>query len=125
MEKLSSKRDIGQSLEEFACAKLREQGLKIIERNYLCKMGEIDLIARDNSQLIFIEVRYRKSNIYGGSLESISLKKQQRIIKTAFHYLQKQNLLNKIACRFDVIALSGSFNKLEYNWIKAAFDLSR
>ncbi len=119
--KASNKREFGESLEKLAAQQLVQQGVKIVAENYLCKMGEIDIIARDNQDLVFIEVRYRKSDAYGGSLASVDKKKQQRVILAASHYLQKHKLTNKIACRFDVIAITGSLNQLRYNWIKGAF----
>ena len=117
-----NKTQIGNLLETFASEKLATEGLKIILRNYSCKMGEVDLIAKDRDSLVFVEVRYRKSDSYGGSIASVTKKKQKRIILAANHYLQKHNLINKLACRFDVFAISGHLDKLNYNWIKAAFD---
>lgn len=116
-----SKRAFGENLEKLAAQQLSRQGLKIVAENYLCKMGEIDIIARDNQDLVFIEVRYRKSEAFGGSVASVDAKKQKRVILAADHYLQKHKLTNKVACRFDVFAITGSLNKLSYNWIKAAF----
>ena len=119
-----NRRDVGDKHEKFACEVLNEHGLQIIAQNYLCKMGEIDIIARDKDQLVFVEVRYRKSELYGGSLESVNPKKQKRIILAANHYLQKHNLTNKIACRFDVFAITGNLNKQRHDWIKGAFQAS-
>lgn len=85
-------------------------------------MGEIDIIARDKQDLVFVEVRYRKTEAFGGSVASVNKKKQKRIVLAASHYLQKYNLTNKIACRFDVFAITGSLDQLNYNWIKGAFN---
>lgn len=106
----------GVQSENFACQFLIKQGLQLIEKNYHCKNGEIDLIMRDQSTLVIVEVRFRKSNKYGSAEESITLRKQSRIIATAQHYL----LVNKVnsAIRFDVIAMSGDN---DINWIKNAF----
>ena len=120
-DKQISKREFGNKLEDFAAKQLTQQGLKIISQNYLCKMGEVDIIARDKNDLVFIEVRYRKSEQYGGSLASVDSKKQRRVSMAANHYLQKHKLTNKVACRFDVFAVTGIFNHFEYQWIKAAF----
>lgn len=116
-----NKREFGEKLETFAAEKLSDYGLEILTRNYLCKMGEIDIIARDSQNLIFVEVRYRKNDAFGGPIASVNRKKQQRVILAAGHYLQKHQLTNKVACRFDVFAITGSLNQLDYNWIKAAF----
>lgn len=121
-KKQNNKRAFGEGLEKRAVKYLTEKGLRIIAENYLCKMGEIDIIARDNQDLIFVEVRYRKSDLYGGSAASVDKKKQKRIILAAEHYLLKHKLTNKVACRFDVIAITGSLEHLDFNWIKAAFD---
>jgi len=116
------KRAFGETLEKCAVKFLTERNLSIVTENYLCKMGEIDIVARDNHDLVFIEVRYRKSNLYGGSAASVDKKKQKRIILAAEHYLQKHKLTNKVACRFDVIAITGNLDNLDFNWIKAAFN---
>jgi len=120
--KHKTKREFGNQLEEFAARTLTEKGLNIVSQNYLCKMGEIDLIARDQRDLVFIEVRYRKSESFGGSVASVNKKKQRRIILAANHYLQKHQLANKVPCRFDVFAITGTIQQLEFNWIKGAFN---
>lgn len=119
-----SRREVGDKHELFASKVITREGLKIVAKNYLCKMGEIDIVAKDNQDLVFIEVRYRKSNSYGGSKESVNRKKQERIILAATHYLQKHKLTNKVACRFDVFAITGMMNQLKFEWIKGAFHSS-
>jgi putative endonuclease len=128
LNKRTEKRLIGDCLEEKAVSYLCSLGLKIIAQNYLCKMGEVDIIAREESTLVFIEVRYRKDNHFGGSAFSVNLRKQKRIAKAAAHYLQSHRLTNKIACRFDVMAIEGkiafeqTLTSSQLNWIKGAFD---
>jgi putative endonuclease len=121
-KKTENKKELGAELEKFASDELVKKGLEIVTYNYLCKMGEIDIIAKDHSDLVFIEVRYRKNNLFGGAVTSVDYKKQKRIINAAQHYLQKHKLTNKMACRFDVFAITGNLNQIEYNWIKAAFN---
>lgn len=116
-----NKREFGAELEIYACEQLKKSGCKIIQQNYLCKLGEIDIIAQDNQCLIFVEVRYRKQSIFGSAAESVNLKKQQKIIRAASLYLKSKNLTNHTHCRFDVFAIDGNLQKLDYNWIKAAF----
>lgn len=116
-----SKRAFGEQLEKLAISELSRQGLKIIAQNYLCKLGEIDIIARDKNDLVFVEVRYRKNQNFGGAVASVNKKKQERVVRAANHYLQKHKLNNNIACRFDVIAISGQAHNLTFDWIKAAF----
>lgn len=101
----------------MACQYLTQSGLKLIEKNYSCALGEVDLIMQDTGNtLVFIEVRYRKNTLYGGAAASVTKSKQQKLIRTAQHYLQKQRYLP--ACRFDVIAVENN----QINWIKNAID---
>lgn len=70
--------EIGKLIEDNACDYLEQQGLKLLTRNFLCKMGEIDLIMRDKDDLVFIEVRYRQSDDYGDGVESITWHKKKK-----------------------------------------------
>lgn len=121
---------IGNQIESLVCDYLRQQKLKLITRNYRCRLGEIDLIMYDQSTLIFIEVRYRQHRNFGSSLESVNLIKQNKIIKTAEYYLLSQQLSEKMACRFDVVGVKPTTEKLtniskldsaQVEWIKNAF----
>ena len=111
----------GQVAENKAEKFLSKQGLILIQKNFHCRYGEIDLIMRDKETLVFVEVRFRHNNHYGGSVESITAIKQSKLIKTAQNYLMK-NKLGDIACRFDVIGLSGSLKKPEIKWIVNAIN---
>ncbi len=106
----------GENAETFAEQYLVQQGLQPVTRNYRCKQGEIDLIMQDKGTLVFIEVRYRKSDRYGSAAESVTSRKQSRIIAACNHYL----INHKINCpmRLDVVAISGD-NAI--NWIPNAF----
>ena len=111
----------GHETESFACDFLKRQGLKFIERNFRCRYGEIDLIMRDSDTLVFVEVRYRNNNNFGGAVSSITAAKQKRLQTTAEIYLQKTS--NSTAhVRFDVIALADSNTpeQFEVEWIKNA-----
>ena len=121
MFKKLNKREFGNQLESFACQQIKKHGCSIEQTNFNCKLGEIDIIAKDKDTLVFVEVRYRKLNAYGGAIESVDTKKQGKIIKTASLYLQQHKLTNKVACRFDVFAIEGDPQRLNYNWIKDAF----
>nr|WP_196138511.1 YraN family protein [Aliikangiella sp. G2MR2-5] len=116
-----NKREFGSKLESFAEQTLKKQGLSIIERNFLCKLGEIDLIAKDGETLTFVEVRYRKQASFGGALASVDRVKQKKLINTAQFYLQQKKLVNRVSCRFDVFAIEGPLDKLQFDWIKNAF----
>lgn len=119
---------IGQHAETACCQYLQEQGLTLLDKNYRGKRGEIDIIMQDSDVLVFIEVRFRKNNHYGGALASITPKKQQRILATAEQYLQHEtNIKNG---RIDVVAmtkkpqntLSSHLDKnYDFEWIKNAF----
>ena len=107
----------GATAELQALNYLQQQGLRHLDSNYRCKMGELDLIMQHGKILVIVEVRYRKSNQYGGALASITSQKQQRIIAAAQHYVIIKQFTH-LPLRFDVVALSGG-NTLQ--WIKDAF----
>jgi len=114
-----SARQIGRFVEQNVCDYLLQQGLKLITQNYSCELGEIDLIMQDQDTRVFIEVRYRGHGEHGNALESVTYKKQRKIIRTAHYYLLENNLLDQIPCRFDVIAWDKNPAKIQ--WIKDAF----
>lgn len=118
----SPKQKVGYAAEQLACDYLVKQGLLLIEKNYRSQRGEIDLIMRDENMLVFVEVRYRKNDMYGGALESINWHKQQRIISAAKNYLIRFRLSEVHPCRFDVVAISGNLNFPDIEWIIQAFD---
>lgn len=109
----------GKQAETAACQYLKKQGLAILTTNYSCRIGEIDIIARDKNSLVFIEVRFRKNSSHGSGLESVTYRKQQKIRRTAQLYLLQEKLTDKIPVRFDVIGVSGQ--PLEFEWIRNAF----
>lgn len=106
---------LGQEAEDLAAGYLQGQGLKLVTRNYRCRMGEIDLVMNDRGTLVFVEVRMRKSGYFGGAGASITAHKQSKLIRAAQHYLQQQAF--QPPCRFDALLLDGG--KME--WIKDAF----
>jgi putative endonuclease len=107
----------GQQGEQQALEFLQSKGLRLQERNFRCKTGEIDLIMRDDESLVFVEVRFRQSNDFGCALETVTLKKQRKLLATANFYLQIKRLDS--ACRFDIVALNG-FGSTPIEWIKNA-----
>jgi len=109
----------GQVAEQLACDYLIKNGLRLIDKNFHSRYGEIDLIMQHQNALVFIEVRYRKNQNYGGAKESVTLAKQKKIQKTALSYMQKQG--REYNARFDVIAMSGENQNLSIEWIKNAF----
>ena len=111
----------GQLYENRARRFLQRHGLRDFQTNYHSRMGEIDLIARQGDVLVFIEVRYRQHQKHGTAVETVSFQKQQKIRRTAQHFLQKNGLTYKTCCRFDVIGITGCPDRLKYQWIKNAF----
>ncbi|MFV1922635.1 MAG: YraN family protein [Methylotenera sp.] len=113
-----NKNNAGLTAETIAATFLQNKGLKLVAQNYHCRFGEIDLIMKDASTLVFVEVRLRTNLQFGGAGASITLQKQKRLIATAQHYLQPNN---NIDCRFDAVLM----NKADLNhveWVRNAFD---
>lgn len=113
----SAQQKTGAAAESLAAEYLTARGLRIIERNFRVRGGEIDLIANDKGTLVFVEVRLRSRNDFGGAGASITFTKQQRIILAARHYLQ---IHGERDCRFDCILLNG-LNIDTIEWITGAF----
>lgn len=111
----------GQQAEDLACRYLQAQGLQVLERNYRCTRGEIDLIMEDTQGIIFVEVRYRRDLRFGSSAESVDYRKQAKLISTALNYLQQHKSAARRPSRFDVIALSPGVGHDQVEWIKDAF----
>ena len=109
----------GKNAEDRARRHLEQQGMRLLESNYRCRLGEIDLIMQDGEALVFIEVRYRKSAAFGSALESVTHQKQRRLLATANHYLQQHR--PAAPCRFDVVGISGPGSVAHIEWIKDAF----
>lgn len=114
--RLPSKSD-GAIYEQQALAFLQKQGLLLVCQNYYCRYGEVDLIMSDQDCLVFVEVRYRKHQSFGGALASITAAKQQKLIKTAKHYLSQ--LSTQPYCRFDVVTYNNQ--SAQPQWIQDAF----
>ena len=110
---------VGTQAETLAEHFLQQQGLTTREKNYRCKLGEIDLIMTHNNELVFVEVRLRNHRQFANAAESVTIRKQTKIIKAAQCYLQQHHLTNTAHCRFDVIAFSDINSAPE--WIKSAF----
>ncbi len=113
----------GARAEQWACEWLRRNGLRIKTCNYRTRRGEIDIIAEDGDTLVFVEVRLRANQKFGGARESITPRKQQRIIRASQHYLQQQPGGGSRACRFDTICIGPKTGAAENEteWIKDAF----
>ncbi|MCC7462021.1 MAG: YraN family protein [Gammaproteobacteria bacterium] len=110
----------GAAAEERAARHLTEQGLEVLLRNWRCRLGELDLIARAGAVLVIAEVRCRTHGDYGGAAASVSIAKRQRIVRATRHLLMLRPELARLPVRFDVIAIDGEAGHLE--WIRGAFD---
>ena len=110
----------GATHEDTAAELLRKRGLKIITRNFHCKMGELDIIAL-GTHLHFVEVRYRSSDKFGGAAASVTRNKQMKLRRTAEFFLQRHPRFRKHRAQFDVITVSGTNYPPNIDWIESAF----
>lgn len=107
--------EIGKKYESQAAEFLEKQGYLILERNFQCRQGEIDLIGKEGEYLCFIEVKYRKSSNYGTPLEAVTKAKQRKISKAALYYLMKKGYPEDTPCRFDVVGMTAHKAELVRN----------
>lgn len=105
-------RETGTQKEQLAAAFLIKKGFQILESNYRCRQGEIDLIATKDQQVHFIEVKYRKNTAYGYPAEAVDVRKQNKICKVSDYYRMTHPRMEAYGCHFDVIAILGE--DLEY-----------
>lgn len=109
---------MGGHYEDRAAVFLEKKGLRVIERNFRCRIGEIDLIAKDGTYLVFVEVKYRHTSESGRAASAVNRRKQSVISRTAKVYLLSRGYGEDTDCRFDVVAFDGE----NLHWIKNAFD---
>ena len=117
---MDNRRSLGNRGEDLAAAALKKQGYKVLERNYRTPLGEIDLIARHQGVLVFIEVKTRTSARFGVGQEAVHYGKQARYRKLADYYLKKKRL-GEIAVRFDVVGILWQDGKPQVEGIQGAF----
>lgn len=110
-----NKRKVGAFYEKAACEYLERQGILIIQKNYRCKMGEIDIIGRQGNCVIFFEVKYRKSQVYGQALAAVNYEKQKTMCKCAAIYCMQHPWVQEI--RYDVIGITDT----KIDWVQNAF----
>jgi len=121
VEKDTQKIATGKEGEKLAAAFLKKSGYKIVEVNYHCPIGEIDIVARDKNEMVFVEVKARKSSALGYPEEAVGVKKQKKMSQLALWYLQKKKLSNARA-RFDVVAILMLPSGNDIRLIRNAFD---
>jgi putative endonuclease len=116
------KKELGKKGEEKALRFLKKKGYRIIEQNYVCKLGEMDIIAKEKDTLVFIEVKTRTSTEFGPPQLAVNSSKQRQLSKVALNYL-KEKKLEDVKARFDVVAILLGTEGEEIELIKNAFDL--
>ena len=113
-----NRRKEGAYYENLVAEYLKTQGYEILEKNYRCRIGEIDLIAKEGETLVFVEVKYRRDDKMGNPKEAVDRKKQKKISMTAAYYLMRKCGRMDIPCRFDVAAVLGE----QIEVVKNAFE---
>lgn len=116
--------ELGRQAESLACEHLQRQGMRLLASNWRCRRGELDLVMLDGDTVVFVEVRCRRHQAWGGALESVDRQKRQRLAAAAEHFLQQEARWSRHPCRFDVIAVqpSAGDSPAQLNWIPNAFD---
>jgi len=112
----------GLRYEDRARAYLQDRGLYLLQQNFSCRFGEIDLIMRDRDSICFIEVKFRESMAYGGAASAIPISKQRKLVKTALFYIAGHRQLTRLGLRFDAFLIQRQQAGDErIDWIKNAF----
>ena len=119
----NTRQRFGEQGESLAVWYLKKNGYKILEQNYRTKLGEIDIIAKENKTLVFVEVKSRKSIRYGNPKWALTPKKQRKISMVALTYLKATNQSN-IKARFDVVAITANQDEPKIENVKNAFELA-
>lgn len=113
---------VGARLEQIALDHLRKAGLKLVARNFRCRVGEIDLVMLDQACLVFVEVRYRKPSRFASALESVDEHKQRKLAKAALFFIGRHQAFREHTLRFDVIAFDGpAYDRYTLQWLRDAF----
>lgn len=110
-------RETGTEREQQAAEYLKRHGMRIVEKNYRCNLGEIDLIGYHQGYLVFVEVKYRSGTVKGYAVEAVDGRKQRKICRIADYYRNSHRIGVQVGVRYDVVAIQGE----EINWIPNAF----
>jgi putative endonuclease len=112
----------GRQAEDRALTALQAQGLRLLQRNYRCPQGELDLVMEDDGALVIVEVRYRRECGFGNAAESVGAGKQRKLLLAAQHLLQQDARLRRKPLRFDVFAITEQRDgSADSEWIRDAF----
>ena len=112
----------GADFERRAEAELVRAGLRPLARNYTTRYGELDLVMREGDTLVFVEVRYRVRAGHGDALASVTVAKQQKLVRTAQLWLAEHPALGRLTCRFDVVSYDGEETQARMQWLRGAFE---
>lgn len=107
MTSLDPRKLFGQAGESAAEAYLRRKGYRILARNLRSPLGELDLVAEDGQVMVFVEVKARRTDVFGGAIYAVHHRKQEKLIQLAAQYLARHHIKDRL-CRFDVVLLQGS-----------------
>ncbi len=113
---------LGEKGEDIALKRLKSIGYEILEKNYRCPFGELDIIARDDDYIVFIEIKTRKNRSTAYAKEAITPKKKKRLYQCALYYMKNHELMENRA-RFDVVAINMNNDKMDFEIIQNAFDI--
>lgn len=116
-------RAAGAQFEQRACKELQRAGLKLLDRNFTTRHGEIDLVMLDGDTIVFVEVRHRGRTTHGCATESITASKQRKLIAAAQWWLQTHPAQANWPCRFDAVGYDGSSTTARMQWLKNAFEV--
>lgn len=120
---LNRQQQFGKKSERLAAEYLKRKGYRIIETNYRCSVGEIDIIAREKGTLVFVEVKARRSSRFGSPKGAVTPAKQRKISMAALDYL-KRNGQSDARARFDVVAIDTETGRFDIEVVKNAFELA-
>jgi putative endonuclease len=113
---------LGRRGEDLACRHLEACGLRLLERNYRCRAGEIDLVMLEGSVLVLVEVRSRSTAGHGSAASTVGARKQQRFIRAARHLMLRRPAWRRLQARFDVVAIDAdAAGEPRLTWIRDAF----
>ncbi|HET6553734.1 MAG TPA: YraN family protein [Dyella sp.] len=115
-------RAAGALFEQRACAELQRAGLKLLDRNYTTRYGELDLVMLDRDTVVFVEVRHRLTSSHGSAAATVNATKQAKLIQTAELWLSHHPAHANRPCRFDVVSYDGPIDKAAMAWCRQAFE---
>ena len=115
-----NKRETGEKYEGVACEYLEREGFRVVERNFRCRQGEVDVVGWHEGYLVFVEVKYRAAGSKGAAAEAVTYAKQKRICRVADYYRYKHGIGEDKPVRYDVVAIEGK-DDVSVVWYKNAF----